>query len=92
MLRNFDCAACFDEVHQARTPTGRSAPPPAASASWPIVSALRAMWGQLGEGLAAHRHYERLRSRGVPHATALRESLGIGLTAVRPADRLNSDK
>jgi hypothetical protein len=84
MLRNFDYAPCFDEVHQARTPTARSAQPPAASASWPIVSALRAMWDQLGEGLAAHRHYERLRSRGVPHATALRESLGMGSPQCAP--------
>jgi hypothetical protein len=30
------------------------------------------------EALAAHRHYEHLRSRGVPHDTAIRESLGLG--------------
>ena len=84
MLRNFDYAPCFHEVHQARNPTGRSAQLGAASASWPIVSALRAMWDQLGEGLAAHRHYERLRSRGVPHATALRESLGMGSPRCAP--------
>jgi hypothetical protein len=77
MLRNFDHAPCFDEVHQARNPTGRSAQPTAVL-SWPLVSTLRTMWDQLGEGLAAHRHYERLRSRGVPHPAALRESLGIG--------------
>src|SRR5262245_54665697 len=46
--------------------------------SWPVMSDLRTIWGYLREGLAAHRHYERLRSRGVPHATALREALGFG--------------
>jgi len=30
------------------------------------------------EGLAAHRHYEQLRSRGLAHDTALREALGFG--------------
>jgi hypothetical protein len=84
MLRNFDHTPCFDQIHQAKNPTGRSAQPRAAAASWPIVSALRAMWDQLGEGLAAHRHYERLRSRGVPHATALRESLGMGSPRCAP--------
>ena len=59
MLRNFDHAHCFDEVHQARNPTGRSAPP-IGVLSWPLVSALRTMWDQLGEGLAAHREYEAL--------------------------------
>jgi hypothetical protein len=85
MLRNFDHAHCFDEAPQARNPTGHSAQPLAASASWPIASALRAMWDQLGEGLAAHRHYERLRSRGVPHATALIESLGMGSPRCTPS-------
>jgi hypothetical protein len=76
MLRNLHCEPGFHFRHET-VPTGRSAQPTAAL-SWPLVSALRAMWDQLGEGLAAHRHYERLRSRGVPHAAALRESLGIG--------------
>jgi hypothetical protein len=30
------------------------------------------------EGLAAHRHYEELRSWGHSHDTALREALGFG--------------
>jgi hypothetical protein len=36
------------------------------------------MYDALREGLAAHRQYEQLRSRGVPHDTALREALGFG--------------
>jgi hypothetical protein len=32
----------------------------------------------LREGLAAHREYEELRSRGMPHDTALRAALGLG--------------
>jgi hypothetical protein len=30
------------------------------------------------EGLAAHREYEALRSRGMAHERALREALGLG--------------
>jgi len=30
------------------------------------------------EGLAAHREYEALRSRGITHERALREALGLG--------------
>jgi hypothetical protein len=30
------------------------------------------------EGLAAHREYEGLRSRGIAHERALREALGLG--------------
>jgi hypothetical protein len=76
MLRNLHYAPSFHVRHET-APTGRSAQA-TAGLFWPLVSALHAMWDQLGEGLAAHRHYERLRSRGVPHAVALRESLGIG--------------
>jgi hypothetical protein len=76
MLRNFHSAPGFHVRHETAS-TGRSAQPTAVL-SWPLVSALRTVWDQLGEGLAAHRHYERLRSRGVPHAAALRASLGIG--------------
>jgi hypothetical protein len=49
-----------------------------APAPWPMLATLHAMWDAWGEALAAHRQYEHLRSRGVPHDTALRESLGLG--------------
>jgi hypothetical protein len=82
MLRNFDHTMSFGDTEPRHTHRSAS---PTAALSWPIVSALLGMWDDLSEGLAAHRHYERLRSRGVPHATALRESLGFGAT---PSDRL----
>ena len=50
----------------------------AAPAPWPMAATLGAMWDAWGEGLAAHRQYEHLRSRGIPHDTAIRESLGLG--------------
>jgi len=49
--------------------------------SWPIAAMLRTICESLSEAFAAHRHYERLRSRGMPHTAALRESLGIGRCA-----------
>ena len=33
----------------------------------------------LHEAFAAYREYERLRTRGIPHDAAIRESLGAGL-------------
>lgn len=47
-------------------------------APWPMVATLHAMWDAWGEALAAHRQYGHLTSRGVPHDTAIRESLGLG--------------
>ena len=49
-------------------------------APWPILTVLRAMWDAFRDGLAAHRQYESLRSKGIPHDTALREAIGIGIT------------
>jgi hypothetical protein len=43
-----------------------------------MVAALAAMGGALREGLAACREYEELRSRGMPHDSALRAALGLG--------------
>lgn len=51
---------------------------PTAAASRPTVTALRAACDALREGLAASRQYEQLRSRGVPHDTAIRSALGFG--------------
>lgn len=57
--------------------------------SWPIQRASRKLRDALVEAVTAHRRYEWLRSRGVPHATALKEALSIGhstceCSAVRP--------
>ena len=76
MLRSFDDTFGFGPTHRQRNPTGRC-PPPAAFA-WPAVAAVRMMAAAFCEGLAAHREYEALRSRGITHERALREALGLG--------------
>ena len=45
---------------------------------WASLTALRAMCEALHEGLAVHRDYEVLRSKGLPHDAALRQALAIG--------------
>ena len=65
----------FDRSHDASR-IGRAVQP--ASAAGAMVSALRTAWEAWCDGLAAHRHYEHLRSRGVPHDAAIREALGVG--------------
>ena len=77
MLRSFDDVFGFEATHWQRKLTGRSPAPPAASA-WPALAAVRMMCDAFCEGLAAHREYEALRSRGIGHGRALREALGLG--------------
>ena len=48
----------------------------AAASSRPLAATLRSVLDALWEGIAAHRKYEQLRSRGIPHATALRRAFG----------------
>jgi len=43
-----------------------------------MLAALAMIGESLREGLAACREYEELRSRGMPHDSALRVSLGLG--------------
>jgi hypothetical protein len=50
---------------------------PSASSSRPVAAMLRVVFQSLWEALAAHRRYEELRSRGIPHDTAIRQALGI---------------
>jgi hypothetical protein len=76
MLRKFDDPLGFEAIHRQRNLTAWS-PPPAVSA-WSPVTAVRMMWAAFCEGLAAHREYEDLRSRGTAHEAALREALGLG--------------
>ncbi len=57
------------------SPPARSAPP--TEPPWPIVTTLRAVVDAWRESLAACREYEELRSWGMPHDAALRESLGL---------------
>jgi hypothetical protein len=70
---------CFDETHH-KTNLPDWPAHTIAALPWSILIALRAMWDASREGLAAHRQYEHLRSRGVPHGAAIREALGIGVT------------
>jgi hypothetical protein len=85
MLRRFDDPLGFEPTHRQRNLTGWSPPPPAAS-SWPAVTAVRMMCEAFFEGLAAHRAYEALRSRGIAHERALREALGLGCARLLPRE------
>jgi hypothetical protein len=76
MLRSFDDTLGFESTHRQRKLTGWS--PPRSASVWSAVAAVRMMWDAFCEGLAAHREYEALRSRGVAHERALREALGLG--------------
>jgi hypothetical protein len=60
-------APCLGELRQETAP-----------AALPVVATLHAIWDAWRDALAAHRQYEHLRSRGVPHDAALRESLALG--------------
>lgn len=51
----------------------------------PLLAVLCTLCEALHEGLAAHRHYEQLRSEGVAHDAALREALAVGRAPTRPA-------
>lgn len=82
MLRTFHYASGFGETHQETNLRGRLVRPTAASSS-PAATALRTMWDAWCEGLAAYRRYEHLRSRGVPHETAISEALARGPTRWR---------
>ena len=52
---------------------------PRAGWSLPPFTVLRLAFDALRESFAACRAYERLRARGTPHDSAIREALGIGL-------------
>ncbi len=43
----------------------------------PAVTIVRMMFEALRECLAAHRHYEELRSKGIAHDSALRQALAL---------------
>jgi hypothetical protein len=54
--------------------------------SWPArspLTILRMLREALQEGLAAHRHYEELRSKGIAHDSALREALALAPAPAR---------
>ena len=82
MLSTCHCATHPHAAHHATSPPALFVPPTTASA-WPMLTALAMMGESLREGLAACREYEELRSRGMPHDSALSASLGLGATPQR---------
>src|SRR5437763_15506275 len=70
MLRIIDSAASLDRASHEQ--------PRFSPGAWPSLRVLRAMCEALLEGLAMHREYEALRSKGLPHDAALRRAHGIG--------------
>ena len=56
-----------------------------ATRSQPAHMVLWMLCEALQDGLAAHRHYEELRSRGVAHDSALRQALAIAPAPAEPA-------
>jgi hypothetical protein len=68
----------FHQIRHEITATGRSARTTARFRQ--ALTALRTLSEAIQECLAAHRQYEQMRSRGIPHETALREALGLGRT------------
>ena len=69
MLRNICTTPHFIPALHA---TRRLSPP-----ALPAVTILRMLFEALREGLAAHRHYEELRSKGIAHDSALRQALAL---------------
>lgn len=88
MLRRTRYGPGFDEPLPKTYRPGRSTPP---TADRPVTTTLRTLCEAWRESLAAHRQYEKLRSRGMPHDTALGEALGFGRSASRPA-RENAER
>jgi hypothetical protein len=82
MLRTIDSAASLSATSHERFSPGAKSP----------LTVLRAMCEALHEGLAVHRQYEALRSKGVPHDAALRRAAAIGSPSLaagaRQAQRL----
>ena len=64
-----------DETHEAWDLSDWSSQPTGFSS--PITTKLRTIWDALREGIAACRQYEHLRSKRIPHDTAIRQALGI---------------
>ena len=81
MLPRSSYPSSVDQTLQEPESTGRPLQPTVASCR-PILTALRTIYDGFRESLAAYRQYEHLRSRGIPHDTALRAALGIGPSRV----------
>lgn len=81
MLRNSCHAPCCEGAQPERDLERRPGQR-AVFSPWPIATTLRSIGDAWREGLAAHRQYEALRSRGIPHDTALIEALGIRISVI----------
>jgi hypothetical protein len=79
MLRTLHYEPCLGRLCHPAHSASRSPQPP-----WSVRTALLGIFGgflAISEGLAAYRHFEDLRSHGVPHHAALRRALGICATS-----------
>jgi hypothetical protein len=76
MLQIFCHAPGFEKIHQAPDRAGWSSRPTGLSFS-SIATKLRTIWNALRGGIAAHHRYEHLRSKGIPHDTAIRQAFGV---------------
>ena len=82
MLRTIDSSPRLSATSHERFSPG----------AWPPLTVLHAMCEALHEGLAVHRQYEALRSKGVPHDAALRRATAIGPLPPQPArDKRNKN-
>src|SRR5688572_4262899 len=75
-----DWGCANGEIPRLSRPLERQAVLPRGLSRWRVVAILRITIRSLREGLLAHRHYVDLRSKGVPHRTAIEGAMGI----VRP--------
>ena len=66
-------AAGFDETRTEQNQTGRSRQ--ASAYAFSFAATVWAFCSALYDGLAAHRQYEHLKSRGIQHDAALRHAL-----------------
>src|SRR5438128_7355073 len=77
MLGKFQYAPCLEGVYRHSTNE---------ITSWyrSVAAALSTIRDALIEALAAHRRYEHLMSRGMPHDTALRLATGTHIAGIGP--------
>ena len=75
MLQIFGHAPGFDKSHWVRDDLAGWSPQQTGVSSSPFATTLRTIWDALREGIVAHRQYEHLMSKGIPHETAIRQAL-----------------
>jgi hypothetical protein len=75
MLQIFCHAPGFDESHRVQDDLAGWSSHSTGFSSSPVATTLRTIWDALREGIAAHHQYQHLRSKGIPHDTAVRAAL-----------------